>query len=74
MVGHARCSLTAVVAVNAVEARLELVAALALALHAVVEVADVAGNISGRRQGSQREKKGRLEGSHCDDGVLRVCE
>lgn len=46
-------SLTAVITVNAVEAGLELVAALALALQAVVEVADVAGNITGRGQSSQ---------------------
>ena len=67
-----RESLTAVVAIDAVEARLELVAALALALYAVVEVADVARNIAGRRQSSQREEEGRLEGSHCDDGILRM--
>lgn len=56
---------TAIVAPNSVEASLELVTALASALDIVVEVADVGGDVAGRRQSGERQEKGGLEGSHC---------
>lgn len=59
------CQLTAVVAIDTVEARLYLVAALSLAAKTVVKVTDVAGNITSSSHSGERQEESRLEGSHC---------
>lgn len=48
--------LTAIVAIGAVEARLELVAAAALAAHAVVEALDVGRQVAGSSRRGEGEE------------------
>lgn len=50
--------LTAIVAGNTVEARLELVAAAALAAHAVIEALNVGGKVAGSSRGGEGEQDG----------------